>query len=133
MTTQPQAAPGWYPDPEEPTKERYYDGNRWTDARRDGAPPPAPRQRERMSGLAIIGYINAVVIPLAGAIIGIIVGIRHQGPGKNHGPWIIGVSVIAFIVWTMIFLGAWSSETSSTYLDYGTTDYGTTDYGTTYP
>src|SRR5476651_488721 len=29
--------PGWYPDPNEPTLQRYFDGSEWTDL---PAPPP---------------------------------------------------------------------------------------------
>lgn len=30
----------WYPDPEDPTGLRYWDGNRWTEHRTPAAPPP---------------------------------------------------------------------------------------------
>ena len=37
------AAAGWYPDPAEPAKERYWDGSDWTaEVRSAGAAPPPP-------------------------------------------------------------------------------------------
>jgi hypothetical protein len=36
-------AAGWYPDPEQPTSVRYFDGERWTDERRPTAALPASR------------------------------------------------------------------------------------------
>jgi nitroimidazol reductase NimA-like FMN-containing flavoprotein (pyridoxamine 5'-phosphate oxidase superfamily) len=38
----PSASPpsGWYPDPSQPEKQRYWDGNRWTDHLRDAAHLP---------------------------------------------------------------------------------------------
>jgi hypothetical protein len=35
MVSQP--SPGWYPDPDDVGRQRYWDGSRWTDARRVGA------------------------------------------------------------------------------------------------
>ena len=29
------AAPGWYPDPEQPGQQRYWDGTQWTDQTAD--------------------------------------------------------------------------------------------------
>jgi hypothetical protein len=36
-------AAGWYPDPEDPTSVRYFDGDQWTDERHPTAPLPAYR------------------------------------------------------------------------------------------
>ncbi|GIG21351.1 hypothetical protein Cch01nite_20750 [Cellulomonas chitinilytica] len=34
--------PGWYPDPENPTTTRWYDGQAWTEHRGPAAPVPTP-------------------------------------------------------------------------------------------
>jgi hypothetical protein len=39
--------PGWYPDPEAPERQRFWDGNKWTDAR---AYPVAGADPNAMSG-----------------------------------------------------------------------------------
>lgn len=40
--TEPTPA-GWYPDPETPGQQRYWDGNAWTQNFAPGAAPPAPQ------------------------------------------------------------------------------------------
>jgi hypothetical protein len=37
---------GWYPDPEHPSTQRWWDGTQWTDHRQGGAPEPAPAPYE---------------------------------------------------------------------------------------
>jgi hypothetical protein len=32
--------PGWYPDPEDASSQRYWDGSRWTEERTSAPPPP---------------------------------------------------------------------------------------------
>jgi uncharacterized RDD family membrane protein YckC len=46
--------PGWYPDPERPGGQRYYDGSRWTDQREE--PPPAPAYPPPGYGYPAPGY-----------------------------------------------------------------------------
>lgn len=36
------APKGWYPNPEDPLTERWWDGYRWTDATRPASPPAPP-------------------------------------------------------------------------------------------
>ena len=56
----PPAKPGWYPDPDQPETQRYWDGNEWTDQR-------APARSSGISGiqlpvaLALIGAAIAVI------------------------------------------------------------------------
>jgi hypothetical protein len=55
---------GWYPDPQQPGQQRYWDGSAWTEATQPGgpaAPPPPP-----MGGYAApqqMGYGYAVAGP----------------------------------------------------------------------
>jgi membrane protease YdiL (CAAX protease family) len=87
------AAPGWYEDPGRRHAFRYWDGARWTDGVADGdlvtedplplsAEPPTSAAcgpgRLPLQGVwyALIGLIGAVLLGLAGAVLGILVA-RH--------------------------------------------------------
>jgi uncharacterized membrane protein YjfL (UPF0719 family) len=53
--------------------------------------------------LVVLRYITAVAMPLIGFILGIVVAIRLTRPHAKHGAWIIVVSVIASVVWILVF------------------------------
>ncbi len=60
--------PGWYPDPEEPSRQRFWDGTRWTEARAypvaaglDGLPGPAPQEEERGTNWALVVGLLALL------------------------------------------------------------------------
>jgi hypothetical protein len=71
--------PGWYPDPEAPERQRFWDGNRWTELRAHpvvnvgqpaatGIPGPVPDERRRSNPwivVAIIAIVAAVLFALA--------------------------------------------------------------------
>lgn len=42
MTERPDIPAGWYQDPDDPSRERRWDGNEWSDDRRPGGTPPPP-------------------------------------------------------------------------------------------
>lgn len=88
--------PGWYPDPSNPSQQRYWDGTAWTDASAPATPaapgvPGAPQQ-------AGYGYAQAAGIPYAsfgarflallvdviglGVVAGIIAAVLGQDPGS---------------------------------------------------
>lgn len=52
-------APGWYPDPEDLTKDRWWDGNQWTDQKRDkglgSTVPPHPQSAPNVQPQAHYG------------------------------------------------------------------------------
>jgi hypothetical protein len=54
-------------------------------------------QTQSGMGLAIAGYVFALLIPIIGLIIGIVVTKRHSGVGVNHGVWIILVAVLSAV------------------------------------
>jgi hypothetical protein len=85
-----------------------------------GAPPPPygymPPQyaqpAQGASGLVVVGYITAVIIPIVGFILGIVAATRRYEPQTaRHGVWVIVVSVVAFFVWLAIL----QSQGGSTY------------------
>lgn len=71
---------GWYPDPENPAAERYWDGSAWTGQRRPGTPayatpPPAPY------GTAPYGTAPYGTAPY---------GTPYGAPSRANGPAIAG-------------------------------------------
>lgn len=114
----PTVPAGWYDDPKIPGARRYFDGDAWTDkftpppdpnaweAGRTGGPGVKKEKDGSISGVVGVGYTLAVLFPLVGFIIGL-----TQINKSKHGIWIVLVSVIAFVVWTAILIGA-ASEPS---------------------
>mgnify|MGYP000613188611 FL=1 len=74
---------GWDPDPEQPQTQRYWDGDAWTDQR---APLPPRKSSE---GLEVAGWVCAVLFPLVGIVIGLILESRDN----KNGLWIVGLSI----------------------------------------
>jgi hypothetical protein len=52
--------PGWYPDPEYPAYQRYWDGRQWTDDRAPMAPPAAAGQPPSVEALIGPETANAI-------------------------------------------------------------------------
>ncbi|MGV0582038.1 Ltp family lipoprotein [Mycolicibacterium elephantis] len=61
-------APGWYPDPSDPSRQRYFDGEAWTENYAPfGAPTPLPVQPEKpgmSTGLKVGLGVGAAVVAL---------------------------------------------------------------------
>lgn len=49
-------AAGWYPDPQQPGQQRYWDGNAWTEHRAPSAPS---EQSGSAAGPAVAGPVKA--------------------------------------------------------------------------
>jgi hypothetical protein len=85
MGTGPQAPAGWYPDPERPGTQRYWDGSTWTEQTQTSPPrqpqPPSQSKDPKNDGLALAGWITAVLIPFIGAIIGVVLMNRKDVRG----------------------------------------------------
>ena len=80
--------PGWYPDPEAPERQRFWDGNKWTDARAYpvvGADP------------------NAVGGPPTGEI---------PEDKKQSNPWVV-IALVAILAALLFFLLQPEPETVS--------------------
>jgi hypothetical protein len=100
-------APGWYPDPEGSSGQRYWDGARWTDAVSAGAgatpAPAAIKQDEPSTALLIFGYLTSFLLPLIGFIIGIVLLIRG-GQETKHGIACVLISLVVGIAACQIVL-----------------------------
>lgn len=92
--------PGWYPDPNDSSTNRYWDGSDWTDSRAPATAKPGTKQQDA-DGTIIAGYIFAVLIPIVGFIIGL-----TQINKNRHGIWVVVASIAAFVIWLAIFSAA---------------------------
>lgn len=74
------SAPGWYPDPGDGTRERWWDGSAWTErVRSPGAPDQAfAKARSRERAVAIIGGAVAVLIVIVAVVV-----FRPSGGGSD--------------------------------------------------
>jgi hypothetical protein len=104
MTETPTPGPGFYPDPNDPNVERYWDGQKWTESRQPIGRRPGEKEQEA-NGVIIAGYVLAVLIPLVGFILGL-----TQINRNRHGLWVVILSVVAFAVWYAIVMS--SSDTT---------------------
>jgi Protein of unknown function (DUF2510) len=106
------AAPGWYPDGD---RMRYWNGMEWTDQTRPAAQPsggPSPQAEWGGTGLALVGYVLAVLLPPIGFVLGIVAVTRPPGhQSRKHGVRIIVLSIVAGIVWIVIALHSSSGPT----------------------
>jgi hypothetical protein len=53
--------------------------------------------------LVVLGYIMAVAIPPGGLMLGIVLARRDSRPHARHGLVIIAVSIVATLVWFLLF------------------------------
>jgi hypothetical protein len=53
--------------------------------------------------MVVLAYITAVAIPPAGFILGIAVATRGSRTYAKHAPRIIALSIIATVVWILVF------------------------------
>jgi hypothetical protein len=88
------APSGWYPDPAHAGGRRYWDGHGWTDQT-----SAAEQARPGIgAGLAVGGYVSALLIPILGLILGLVANRKHNGVGTNHGAGIIALAAASFLV-----------------------------------
>ena len=95
--------PGWYSDPEMVDTQRYWDGANWTEHRAPGKPATAAKSE---SGLVAAGWIGAILLPLAGLVIGIILVSRDEG---DSGWPIIIASLLVSALGTLLIFAAWGA------------------------
>jgi len=72
------------------------------------------RPRREMPGrLVVLGYITAFALPLLGLLLGIVVVTRPHKATARHGRWIIGISIIASVIWALVFASGALTSTSN--------------------
>jgi hypothetical protein len=77
----------------------------------NGATADVPR--EGQSRLVVLGYITAFALPLLGLLLGIVVVTRPDRARAKHGRWIIGISIVASVIWGLVFAsGVLTSSTN---------------------
>jgi hypothetical protein len=83
-----QAPAGWYKDPST-GNDRYWDGQSWS----------VEQQVQKQDTLSILGWIFAVLIPIVGLILGIIVAAKGK---VQTGLLIVGLSIVAAVLWYLL-------------------------------
>jgi hypothetical protein len=63
--------------------------------------------------LVVLGYITAFALPLLGLVLGVVVATRPARSTSRHGRWIIGISIIASVVWALVFTSGVLTSTSN--------------------
>jgi Protein of unknown function (DUF2510) len=92
---------GWYPDPDDPSSQRYFDGSQWTEQRMPaGQPLPAPPSAAEPAagnglsiGAIICGVLALLICPILLGPAGIIFGVFALRRGESLAKVGIGVAV----------------------------------------
>ena len=93
-------APGWYPDPDHPGQQRWWDGSQWR-GRGAAVGPPAESTPD---GYAVASFITAMlVIPFVPIYLGIKARSRIRASnGTRDGMGIATIGIIGGVVELMI-------------------------------
>jgi hypothetical protein len=110
--------PGWYPDPQDPYTQRYWDGTQWTENRSPVAQQAGPPTNGKATASLVLGIVFLCGI---GSILALVFG--HQAKneiqasnGTQGGEgmatagiilgWIgIGLALAYLLFWVLIFGG----------------------------
>lgn len=92
------AAAAWYPDPSGQPRQRYWDGRQWTEHYAPASPlnhQPHPGA-DRSGGLATLGLVMAILMPLIGFVLGLVLLGRRQ---DRDGLIVVMVSIAVVVLW----------------------------------
>ncbi|MGW3949838.1 DUF2510 domain-containing protein [Streptomyces sp. NPDC004752] len=78
--------PGWYPDPNSPQLERWWDGSAWTEHRRSpGAPVPSAAPDRAFGRAKTVALVTAGAVLVAAIVTGaLVLRTDHQGDGATE-------------------------------------------------
>jgi glycerol uptake facilitator-like aquaporin len=65
------------------------------------------------SRLVVLGYITAFALPLLGLFLGIVIATRPSRAISRHGRWIVGLSLVAAVIWALVFLSGAATSPSN--------------------
>lgn len=108
-------AAGWYPEPQTPGQERYWDGATWTEHVRPAAGPlmtvapayapayapvaPAAKAGNTMSIIAIVlGALAVLLLPPVLGTIGVVLGILAKRRGESLSTWALVVPLVGMFL-----------------------------------
>ena len=95
------------------TKPPAPNGKPWTGDYASSNGATANARTDTPGRLVVLGYITAFAMPLLGLFLGIVVVTRPAKATARHGRWIIAISIVAGIIWALVFLsGALTSTTN---------------------
>jgi hypothetical protein len=90
------------------------DNGRWTVDYASSNGATAKVRDDSARRLVVLGYITAIAMPLIGFILGIVVATRPGSKANSrHGVWIIVVSLVASVVWILVFTSGVLTATSN--------------------
>lgn len=90
----PSMMPGWYVW--NATAMRYWDGRAWQQTRARTAEEGRAADDKRPRWMVRAGYVAAVLLPILGVILGMMVAVRSQEGARAQGVRIILLSVVVF-------------------------------------
>jgi hypothetical protein len=62
----------------------------------------------------VLGYIAAALVPIVGFIVGVVLATRNDGRAR-YGWEVMTLSVVMYVVWVAIVMGAWSGSPQDSY------------------
>ncbi len=65
------------------------------------------------SRLVVLAYITAFALPLLGLLLGIVVMTRPDRARARHGRWIIAISIVATVIWAVVFASGVLTSTNN--------------------
>src|SRR5580704_10230907 len=72
---------------------------------------PCARRRSQPAGRARVH--TAFALPLLGLVLGFVIATRPARETSRHGRWIIGLSIVASVIWVLVFTSGVLTSTSN--------------------
>ena len=95
------------------TKPPAPNGKPWSSDYVSSNGATANARRQMPGRLVVLGYITAFAMPLLGLFLGIVCVTRSNKATVRHGWWIIGLSLVASVIWALVFASGALTSTSN--------------------